>query len=194
MRTPPSARSLALVPLFAAALLAPPAALADAPAPSPSRARFEVRFMSNMIDHHMMAVMTGEMCIEKAIHDELRAACEQIVTSQMQEIETMQMWLHHWYGITHEPQMTPGMQRQMDKLAALSGAEFEIALMTMMIRHHWQAIVKASQCVDKAYHGELIAMCEDIMAAQSAEIIEMREWLCSWYGVCRNGPGAPVTQ
>jgi uncharacterized protein (DUF305 family) len=180
-------------PLFAFAL-APAQVQADQPAPGPAQAKYEIRFMTEMIDHHMMAVMTGQTCLNRAFHPELLQTCQNIVTSQMQEIQTLQSWLSDWYGISYSPEMTPGMQRQMEKMAELSPAEFEQAFMEMMIRHHWMAIVKASQCAQKAYHAELVTLCENIMAAQSQEIIMMRTWLCEWYGVCRNGPGAPVTQ
>ena len=174
--------------------LSAPALWADQPAPTPNQAKYEIRFMTEMIDHHMMAVMMGQTCLTRAYHPELLQLCESIVTSQMQEIQTMQSWLRDWYGISYTPEMNPGMQQQMAKMAELPPAEYEVAFMTMMIRHHWQAVVKSSQCTEKAYHPELITLCENIMAAQSEEIIKMRTWLCEWYGVCRNGPGAPITQ
>jgi uncharacterized protein (DUF305 family) len=43
-----------------------------------ANARFEVRFMTGMIDHHMMAVMMAEPCVGES---ELRAVCEDIVTA-----------------------------------------------------------------------------------------------------------------
>src|SRR5699024_7584054 len=85
---------------------------ASAPAQGPMAANYEIRFMEGMIDHHMMAVMTGELCIEKAVHEELRSLCEQIVGTQIQEIQTMQSWLSDWYGVSYEPQMKPGMTKE----------------------------------------------------------------------------------
>ena len=96
----------------------------------------------------------------------------------------MQTWLRDWYGIDYEPQMTSGAQKQMQKLAALSGAEFEIEFMKMMIRHHATAVVRAQQCQEKAYHAELMYLCENIEAAQRAEIELMTTWLCEWYNIC----------
>jgi uncharacterized protein (DUF305 family) len=48
----------------------------------------------------------------------------------------MQSWLQPWYGITYEPRMTPGMERQVEELASRSGAEFEVEFLEEMIRHH----------------------------------------------------------
>jgi uncharacterized protein (DUF305 family) len=174
----------------AAALLAlafAPSVFAAEPAPTASQRNYEIRFLTEMIDHHAMAVMMAELCLERAVHEELRATCEEIRETQMEEIATMQTWLADWYGLEHEPEMTAGMQKQLEKLAALSGAEFEIEFMETMIKHHRKAVVRARQCQDRAYHEELIAMCEQIETTQVAEIQQMSDWLCEWYDICR-GP------
>lgn len=158
--------------------------IASAPAPSPSTANFEIRFMTGMIDHHQMAVEMAEICLSKAVHEELRSMCQNIIATQSAEIQEMQSWLQQWYGITYEPTMKPGDQKMLERLASLSGAEFEIAFMEMMIKHHEGAIKEARHCLDKAAHAELRELCENIIATQSAEIQQMRTWLCQWYGEC----------
>jgi uncharacterized protein (DUF305 family) len=162
-----------------------PVTIASAPAPSPSTSNFEIKFMTGMIDHHHMAVMMAEMCIAEAIHPELRSLCESIRTAQMAEIEEMRAWLQNWYDITYEPAMKPGDEKMMERLASLNGAEFEIAFMEMMIKHHEKAIKEGRHCLDKAYHTELRELCENIIRTQSAEIAQMQTWLCQWYGECR---------
>ena len=173
-----------LVALVGAGLTIAPAA-ADEPAPDQSTARYEADFLIGMIDHHAMAVEMAEICLDKAIHPELKAMCESIKTSQSQQIEQMQTWLQDWYGVSHEPEMTAGDMRKMDKLAALDGAEFEIEFMESMIRHHRKAITEGEQCLRRAYHPELLELCENIIEAQSAEIAQMEEWLCQWYARCK---------
>jgi len=165
--------------------LAAPAG-AEEPAPDQSTARYEVDFLMDMIDHHAMAVQMADMCTDKAVHEDLRAMCEDIKTSQSAQIDQMQGWLQDWYGVTHEPEMTPGQMRQMDKLASLSGAEFEIEFMESMIKHHRAAIREGEQCLKRAYHDELKGLCQNIIATQSAEIAQMQQWLCQWYGRCSN--------
>ena len=70
------------------------------PDASHAQSRYELRFMTEMIDHHAMAVEMGEMCLSRAVHPELLAMCQEIIAAQMQEIETMQAWLQDWYGVT----------------------------------------------------------------------------------------------
>lgn len=141
-------------------------------------------FMQDMLDHHMMAIMMSELCLEKAVHEELRALCADIIAAQRAEIEQMQAWLQTWYGISYEPTMKPGDERMMERMAAMSSAEFEVAYMEMMIRHHRRAVKEGEHCLHKAYHAGLVALCENIIEAQTAEIEVMQTWLCAWYGIC----------
>ena len=183
-------RSAFVVCLFAVmgalGALTSQSAHASGPAPDQSTSVFEVRFMQEMIDHHMMAAhMSHHLCLSKAVHQELRALCQEIVDEQHQEIMTMQQWLASWYGVAnYHPRMPQGDQ-QMEKLALLNNAEFEIEFMQQMIRHHRMAVVMASQCVERAYHPELQDSCADMITSQLDEIRRMQEWLCTWYAMCR---------
>lgn len=161
------------------------AAWAAEPAPHTATAKYEVRFMENMIDHHAMAAQMATTCEAKAVHTELAELCTEIRVAQQQEIETMQSWLLGWYGVSHAPEMTPGAMRRMEKLASLSAAEFEVEFMETMIRHHARAIREGSMCLERAYHTELLDLCENIIVTQAMEIQLMRTWLCDWYGICR---------
>ena len=176
--------SLLLVLALAFAVVTP--AVADAPAPDKSTGKFEIKFMEGMIDHHMMAVMEAELCLEKAVHEELRQMCENIIATQSEEMMMMQMWLQDWYGISYEPKMTTGMMRQIEKLAELDGAEFEIEFMESMIKHHLGAIKEGEKSLDRAYHPELLHLCQNIIDTQMMEIEMMQGWLCEWYGICKD--------
>lgn len=154
------------------------------PAPTQAERQFEVQFMTDMIDHHAMAVMMADQCLERAVHPELRELCHRMRETQMEEIVQLQVWLEEWYGVSHDPQMKKGAQKQMQKLGQLSGEEFEIEFMKGMIKHHWAAVIAARHCQDKAHHQELVELCEDIEAVQTAEIELLGAWLCDWYDVC----------
>lgn len=170
------------------ALLVPVSALATGPAPDRAQARYEVFFMQEMIDHHAMAVQMAVMCQDKAVHPELQALCANIRNAQTTEIMQMQAWLLQWYGIAYQPEMSSGQMQQMQRLSTLAADQFELEFMKRMIRHHWKAVIKGSQCVDRAYHPELVSLCQNIVTTQTAEITLMRTWLCEWYGLCNYGP------
>ena len=82
---------MAAIVAFAGLTIAVPANASE-PTPSERTARYDVRFMTRMMDHHAMAAMMGEMCHERPVHPELLDVCQEIVTSQTEEIQTMQDW------------------------------------------------------------------------------------------------------
>lgn len=166
--------------------LVAPAANADVPAASPAAAQFEVEFLEMMIDHHQMALHMSNLCLERAVSDDLVALCGQITGSQAAEIEQMQSWLLDWYGIEHEPMMDdPAHHEQMMELEMLSGEEFEIAFLQMMSEHHAMAVEEGTECLRRAEHRELRSLCGQIVVTQLREIAQMEGWLCRWYGDCR---------
>lgn len=177
-------RRLLVVLLLGLAVLPVPAWAAE-PAPDAGTARYEIRFTERMISHHAMAVEMATVCVANAAHGELRSLCQTILADQTREIEEMQAWLLECYGIAVEPESKRGDTRQIEQLAALAGAEFEIEFMDMMIRHHLQAVREASKCTERAHHEDLEASCEDIVTTQAGEIEQMRAWLCQWYGICQ---------
>lgn len=159
-------------------------AYADQPAPQRGQARYEVRFMAMMIDHHTMAIEMAMLCEGRTVHPELQQMCNDIITAQQAEIVVLQSWLNDWYAVQHEPMMKRKDERMLARLSALTGEEFEAAFMREMIKHHSIALVRARQCQRHAFHSELTEMCQMMEEAQTAEIAQMREWLCQWYQKC----------
>jgi uncharacterized protein (DUF305 family) len=164
------------------------ASFASQPAPTIAQSKYEVNFMEGMIAHHEMAIQMANICLQKAVHSELRTLCQNIIVTQQQEQQQMRSWLSDWYGISYQAQMTKGDQQMMQRMRSMNGPDFEVTFMKMMIRHHWSAVIEASSCVERAYHDELVALCTRIVEAQATEIRQMREWLCEWYGICNYGP------
>lgn len=173
----------AMLSVSLAALCFTTTATAAGPAPERDQRRYEVRFLSMMIDHHYGAVKMSELCAGRTVHPELQAMCEQMHASQLEEIAMMQAWLKSWYGITHEPMLDRKMQRQVRALSGLTGAAFEKAFMSMMIPHHSMAVMMSLEALNQAYHPELLNMAAMMLGAQGDEIAQMRLWLQQWYGI-----------
>lgn len=165
----------------AALVLAVHPILGSEPAPNPRQARFEIRFMENMIDHHQGGIEMSRLCVEKAVHAELRQICQSIIAAQSSEIQLMQSWLGSWYGEAHTPRSS---NAGMNKLERLSGAAFEIQYMEMISDHHAEALKDSTDCLLRAYHKDLRDLCERMINAQAHEINVFRTWLCQWYARC----------
>ncbi len=77
----------------------------------------------------------------------------------------------------------PAVQSQddMDKLEMLSGKDFEIEFLNMMIHHHQMALDMAMLVPDRANHQEVKDAAQKIIADQTREIGAMTGWLTQWY-------------
>ncbi len=179
MTTKPSRILLSVLLVLTVAVAVGSPVYADAPVPKTSAVKYEIKFNEDMIDHHMMAVMAAEECLAMASHDELIQLCNNIIVTQSDEMMMMQSWLLDWYGISYEPQMKHAMGGNHD---TMDSAEFEVMFMEMMIKHHSGAVKDAQKCQERAYHDELISLCENIEVTQTQEIATMQTWLSEWYG------------
>jgi uncharacterized protein (DUF305 family) len=66
---------------------------------SMSGSEYEVAFLSDMSQHHGMAIMMSGPVLMAGYHHELFALADSIVISQGQEIGQMDQWLQSWYGL-----------------------------------------------------------------------------------------------
>lgn len=158
--------------------------LAKQPAPTMAQRQVEINFMRGMIDHHYQAVQSAQLCLEKAVHNNLRELCQNIVASQQSEIGMMQGWLSQWYDVSYSPELDRGARTDLQMLSSKAAGDFESSFMQMMTQHHWQAIIRASAMLQEASHRELEKEGENIIKGQTVEIITMQKWLCDWYGNC----------
>jgi uncharacterized protein (DUF305 family) len=170
--------------VFSTFLISIAPAYANGPSPNAGVAAFETAFLKNMVGHHQMAVDMGNLCLQKAVHQELRSMCSTIVTAQRKEIGEMRAWLASWYGIhNYHPAMSEEDMKQMRHLSMLNNSDFEIEFMKHMMMHHKMAVTRSGQCMQWGYHGKLIGTCQNIVLSQTEEVRKMEDWLRLWYGI-----------
>lgn len=145
---------------------------------------YEIRFLKQMIDHHLMAVKMGQECAQKSTHPELTQLCQKIGTDQAEEITQMRGWLNDWYGQSYQGKP---MAMRGTSLSVLTGEKYERAFLNTMNQHHMMAVRMAKECERRATHAELKAAAHDIVTTQSEEIATMKRWLCDWYRDCKPG-------
>lgn len=59
----------------------------------------------------------------------------------------------------------------------------ELRFLEGMIDHHQMALDMAGDCLGNGESADLLALCQAIIDAQSAEIAQMQAWLLAWYNV-----------
>ena len=62
-----------------------------------SAGSFDKEFIEQMIPHHQMAVMMGQMLLRSTNRPEMKQLAENIITSQTREINQMREWYNTWY-------------------------------------------------------------------------------------------------
>ena len=162
-------------------------------------ATFDQQFIDMMVPHHESAIAMAEIAQERAERPELRTLADEIVAAQSAEIKQLTDWRDEWFGSPDTPSMDqmpmlPGMSmpagHSMDggtmnmraDVDALRDAEpFDRDFIDSMIRHHEQAVEAAEIALTESERGEIRALAEEIIAAQTSEIEQLREWRESWY-------------
>lgn len=147
----------------------------------------DTMFAQMMIVHHQGAMEMADLAVEQAESEEIRSLAEGISAAQGPEMEQMTSWLETW-GEEIAPMggMDMGMDMDMDgmsqeeamaELASLSGSDFDRRFLELMIAHHKGAVEMAQTELEDGQDPQALALAEQIVADQEAEIAEMEEML-----------------
>ena len=167
----------------------------DASASSEDFNDADVAFAQGMIPHHEQAVEMAQLAADRAESDEVKELAADIEAAQAPEIEKLTTWLDAWgadpadrsmEGMDHgdmgdDSNGMSGMmsEEDMTMLEDASGAEFDQMFLEMMIEHHKGAVDMAETEVAEGQNPDAIAMANEIISTQEAEIEQMEQLLGS---------------
>lgn len=92
------------------------------PAPDPTAAQLERRFLQGMIPHHRGAIMMAELAVQKGTRPELRRFAQQIIDDQRAEIDKLTHFLRDWYGTEAPAGTTMPMETMMGMVVPMAPA------------------------------------------------------------------------
>lgn len=150
----------------------------------------DVTFAQGMIPHHEQAIEMADIALDPTIgaSEQVRDLATRIKGGQDPEIVLMTGWLTAWgqpmqmdMGGGHDMSSMEGMMSadEMDALGMMNGVDFDSMWLTMMIRHHEGAITMAQDVKDAGSNPDVVALADQVIAAQQAEIAEMQALLGS---------------
>lgn len=160
-------------------------------APGAAVQPYDLQFIDSMVHHHEGAVMMSKMAFEKTENAELKPFLQKIIDDQDKEIARMKEWREKWYP-GNPPALNmemPGMKMGSEKMGtgshekemqAMTGKDFDLHFIDMMIPHHEGAAVMAKDALQKAEHAEIKTLSDEVIREQEAEIKQMREWKKKW--------------
>jgi uncharacterized protein (DUF305 family) len=147
----------------------------------------DVTFAQGMIVHHEGALEMAQMADDRAQDPRVLDLADRIEAAQDPEIQTMTGWLEDWDQPTSADKSggmdmdmdggMGGMNMDMSGLEAASGAEFDRMWLEMMTEHHRGAVDMAETEIADGQNDDAIALAEQIVESQSAEIDEMETLL-----------------
>jgi uncharacterized protein (DUF305 family) len=151
----------------------------------------DVMFAQMMVPHHAQAIQMAELAATRAQSNDVKELASKIKSAQAPEIATMSGWLRIWGqsvptassstsdNSESSMDMGSGMMSSADmtQLEGLSGNAFDRAFLTMMIQHHQGAIAMAKSEQRSGRYEPAQQLAAKVIAAQSAEINEMRHLL-----------------
>jgi uncharacterized protein (DUF305 family) len=77
----------------------------------------------------------------------------------------------------HSTMSMADMNKELDKL---TGDDYDMAFIEMMIAHHEGAIDMAELSAERAKHEEIKQLSQEIISAQEKEISNMYQWQALW--------------
>ena len=161
----------------------------------------DIMFAQMMIPHHEQALEMSLIALGRSTVEEVRDLAQRIYDGQGPEIEQMKSWIDSARGSTgmfHEMpdgslmpnDMTGGTMMEghsmagmasdsdLARLRSLDSPEFDVLFLQLMIEHHKGALAMV-QMIENSSNAEVIALAEQITAAQTLEIDEMTRLLKS---------------
>lgn len=159
-----------------------PAATTASAQPSATFNDADVMFAQMMIPHHEQAVEMADLAPTRAADPEIKELAVQIKTAQDPEIRTMKGWLTEWGKAAPEGGMghdMPGImsEKEMTKLKAAKGAEFDKLFAQLMIAHHKGAIEMARTQQSDGSNPQAKELAKTIETTQQAEVEELQKIL-----------------
>lgn len=148
----------------------------------------DIEFAQGMIAHHEQAVEMAEIALDpnRSAGPEVIDLATRIQAAQEPEIEQMSGWLTAAgepvamdVSDGHDMSSMDGMMSadQMDALALASGGEFDVMWLEMMIAHHEGAISQSETVKANGSNTDVLALADQIITTQQAEITEMQSLL-----------------
>lgn len=148
----------------------------------------DIEFAQGMIAHHEQAIEMAEIALDPShgASAEVLDLATRIKAGQDPEVELMTGWLTVAGAPMmmdssdgHDMSSMEGMMsaEQMDSMSAMNGADFDRMWLEMMIEHHRGAISQSETVKTDGSNPDVLALADQIITAQQAEIAEMEALL-----------------
>jgi len=185
-------RKLSVVAVLVAGLLGVTTASANA-APATYN-DVDVMFTGMMIPHHYQALVLSELVPDRSSDAQVQSLASRIDLEQGLEIATMRGWqgsnglpktdpVTSYEEMLADPEMVEEMgmasPEELAELETLSGNEFDVLFLNLMITHHEGAIRMLRDVLLHGQNLDLQQQAQEMMSTQRAQIGIMQDMLAT---------------
>jgi uncharacterized protein (DUF305 family) len=170
----------------------------------PASGSVDVGFCQDMAQHHLQGIQMANIARDRSTDPEVRQLAFDIASTQLEQVGRMKGWLMMWneheqnvsgvymawmndagvhgHGATTpeagKPLM-PGMAvtDELTKLRSLTGREFDVYFLQLMLRHHLGGAPMAEYAATHASQPFVRTLADNMLKSQSAETELMKDYL-----------------
>ena len=169
---------------------------------APSTDSVDAGFARDMSAHHLQGVEMANLVPERSTDPEVRQLAFDIAETQQNQVGRMQGWLALWglpptggdtmarmgsdaghagHAADAPGDLMPGMatESELAELRSLSGTEFDVEFLRLMIRHHQGGYEMARYAAGHADVPSVATLAGTIADTQTAEVATMQAMLAA---------------
>jgi uncharacterized protein (DUF305 family) len=136
---------------------------------------FDLRYINNMISHHLAAIDMAKQAQEKSSRPEIKELAQIIITTDERGIEQLYDYKKSWYGDTNKV-------TRFDKIELGNSDElFDLRFLNALTSHHEMAIESAKDVQAKSTRTEVLNLANDVITNLSANLKQFSTWRKAWY-------------
>lgn len=136
-------------------------------------------FLRMMSDHHKGLGSMTRKAIENQPAGSVRDLARRMEAKQAEEVEAMRQMLEASFGDVRAPTVTPDNRAMRNALNGKTGVHFDQTFLHNVIAHHEQAVTMIDQYLPTANDAAVKSMAEQMRAAVTTEIIELKRRLAA---------------
>ncbi|NUT98860.1 MAG: DUF305 domain-containing protein [Saccharothrix sp.] len=170
----------------------------------PAKDSVDVGFSQDMAVHHIQGISMANTARDKTTNQAIRQLAFDIESTQLEQVGRMKGWLTLWGAPEQSPDGThmkwmadathheagtptsgattgrmPGMASsdELAKLRSLSGTEFDVYFLQLMLRHHQGGAPMAEYAATHAGQNAVRTLADNMLKSQSSESEYMKQLL-----------------
>lgn len=152
-----------------------------AAARTPALSDIDLPFIDAMQKHHEQAVQIAKVAAERATDPKIRSLAAKMADDQQKEIAQLTTWREQWFAgappaDTAKIAGSSPMNMDMSHMHSLTGHQFDMMSVDMMVPHHEGAIAMSCDAHTRSTRDEIKKFARDVVRAQEKEISDLAAW------------------